>query len=100
MLEVLWVIIPIIAIVMFLLYWFCLRSTNDNSQMWDCVEGGCEKVLDGKYKSYEQCKNKCTNEEGYCDSKENTEDVDNRNKKKVKRVTFAGDDSITIINRI
>lgn len=29
------------------------------SYQWRCTEGGCEQVLDGEYKSYQECSNRC-----------------------------------------
>lgn len=92
MLQILWIIAPIIiGICIFLIYWFYLRK-DEQINGWECIEGDCEQVLDGEYKTYELCKNRCAdkknNEEGYCDS----------NKKiKKKRVSFS--DEETVINK-
>lgn len=93
MLQILWIIIPIIiAICMFLLYWFYLRN-DDQINGWECIEGDCEQVLDGEYKTYELCKNRCedkNNKEDYCES-------NNQSKKIKKNVSFS--DKKVIINK-
>ena len=96
MLEVLWIIIPIlIGVGIFLVYWFYLRDRKEK-QGWDCVEGDCERVLGGEYKTYEQCRNRCAdnrNNEGYgsCSSNRNTE---------AKKVRFQEEPVVTKIEDI
>ena len=80
---------------MFLLYWFYLRN-DDQINGWECIEGDCEQVLDGEYKTYELCKNRCAdkkNKESYCESNNQSKKI----KKIKKNVSFS--DKNVIINK-
>jgi hypothetical protein len=101
MLEFLWVLIPIvIGVGIFLVYWFYLRK-KDEEQGWDCLEGGCEKMLGGKYKTYDQCKNRCADkkgEDGYgsCSSTRESLIEDTSTKK----VRFQDEDDVTRVEHL
>lgn len=101
MLQILWILIPIvIGVGIFLAYWFQVKNSNEE-QGWDCVEGDCEKVLGGEFKSYEQCRNRCADnkgKEGYgsCSSNGNdgqNNDISQVTETKEKKVRFQDDES-------
>jgi len=84
MLQILWIITPIIiGICIFLIYWSYLRN-DAQIDGWECIEGDCEKVLDGEYKSYDNCKNRCADKKNnlrYCNATKNKKNVSFSNKK-------------------
>lgn len=103
MFEILWIVIPvIIGVAIFLVYWFYLRN-NEKRQGWDCVEGDCEKVLGGEYKTYEQCKNRCADnygKEGYGSCSSGTKDKVKDKEDTVKKVRFMEEGGVTRVDQI
>ncbi len=51
----------IIIVILLILLIIALLIIEFTSKKWSCKEGGCEKVIGGKYSSYDECKAKCTN---------------------------------------